>query len=110
MAERAAPERMPTSLTGDSQVEFRIKALDSTRSVISCVLDAVDEAEARRQLALKDLKVISLEPIRRLRRLFQAPQLQLAVFSQQLVSLLDAGLSLVEALEALAQKDRKSVV
>src|SRR5437764_3392921 len=48
---------------------------------------------------------ISLEPVRRLRRLFQAPQLQIAVFSQQLVSLLEAGLSLVEALEAL---DRKS--
>src|SRR5438874_11054928 len=86
-------------------MEFRIKALDASSSVISCVVDAVDEAEARRQLALKDLKVISLEPMRRLRRLFQAPQLQLAVFSQQLVSLLDAGLSLVEALEALAQKE-----
>src|SRR5256884_10003371 len=105
MAERAAPERMPTSLTGDSQVEFRIKALDSTRSVISCVLDAVDEADARRQLALKDLKVISLEPIRRLRMLMRPAQLQLAVFSQQLVSFLDAGLSLVESLEALAERE-----
>src|SRR5258707_5885252 len=46
-----------------------------------------------------------MEPIPRLRSLFQPPQLQLAVFSQQLVSLLDAGLSLVEALEALAQKE-----
>jgi general secretion pathway protein F len=49
--------------------------------------------------------VISLEPMRRLRRWFQTPQLHLTVFSQQLVSLLDAGLSLVEALEALAQKE-----
>ena len=86
-------------------MEFRIKALDGSSSVISCVVDAVDEADARRQLALQNLRVISLEPMRRLRRLFQPPQLQLAVFSQQLVSLLDAGLSLVEALEALAQKE-----
>jgi len=86
-------------------VEFRIKALDASASVVSCVIDAVDEADARRQLALKELKIISLEPVRRLRRLFQAPQLQVAVFSQQLVSLLEAGLSLVEALEALAQKE-----
>jgi general secretion pathway protein F len=86
-------------------MEFRIKALDGSASVISCVVDAVDEADARRQTALKDLKIISLEPVRRLRRLFQAPQLHIAVFSQQLVSLLDAGLSLVEALEALAQKE-----
>jgi general secretion pathway protein F len=86
-------------------VEFRIKALDGSASVISCVIDAVDEADARRQIALKELKVISLEPVRRLKRLFQKPQLQIAVFSQQLVSLLDAGLALVEALEALAQKE-----
>ena len=86
-------------------MEFRIKALDASASVVSCVIDAVDEADARRQLALKELKIISLEPVRRLRRLFQAPQLQIAVFSQQLVSLLEAGLSLVEALEALAQKE-----
>jgi len=86
-------------------VEFRIKALDASASVVSCIIDAVDEADARRQLVLRELKIISLEPVRRLRRLFQAPQLQIAVFSQQLVSLLEAGLSLVEALEALAQKE-----
>ena len=86
-------------------MEFRIKALDASASVVSCVIDAVDEADARRQLGLRELKIISLEPVRRLRRLFQAPQLQIAVFSQQLVSLLEAGLSLVEALEALAQKE-----
>src|SRR5207248_10860610 len=49
--------------------EFRIKALDASASVVSCVIDAVDEADARRQLALKELKIISLEPVRRLRRL-----------------------------------------
>ena len=89
-------------------MEFRVKALDAGSSVVSQVIDAVDEADARRQVALKDLKLISLEPVRRFRRLFQAPHLQLAVFSQQLVSLLEAGLSLVEALEALAQKESSS--
>jgi len=86
-------------------MEYRVKALDGSCSVVSYVVDAADEADARRQLALRELRIISLEPVRRLRRLFQAPQLQVAVFSQQLVSLLDAGLSLVEALEALAQKE-----
>ena len=86
-------------------MEFRVKVLDGSCSVTSCVIDAVNEADARRQVALRNLRVISLEPARRLRRLLQAPQLQLAVFSQQLVSLLEAGLSLVEALEALSQKE-----
>ncbi len=86
-------------------MEYRVKALNGSSSVVAYVVDAADEADARRQLALRELRVISLEPVRRLRRLLQSPQLQVAVFSQQLVSLLDAGLSLVEALEALAQKE-----
>jgi general secretion pathway protein F len=89
-------------------VEFRIKALDGSRSVVSCVLDAVDELDARRQLTLKEMRVISVVPVRRLRLLKRAPQLHLVVFSQQLVSLLDAGLSLVESLEALAERDSSS--
>jgi len=66
-------------------MEFRIKALDHTRGIVACVVDAVDEADARRQLALKEFRVISLSPVRHLRFLARAPQLQLAVFSQQLV-------------------------
>jgi general secretion pathway protein F len=85
-------------------MEFQVKALEGGRGVVSRVLSAVDETDARRQLALQDLRIISLAPIRRLRLRGRQPQLQLAVFSQQLVSLLDAGLSLVEALEALAER------
>lgn len=91
-----------------SQVEFRVKALDGSRAVVSCVLDALDENDARRQLALKELRAVSVEPTRRLRLGLKTASLQLAVFSQQLVSLLDAGLSLVEALEALAEKESNS--
>ncbi|MBV8784543.1 MAG: type II secretion system F family protein [Gammaproteobacteria bacterium] len=90
-------------------MEFRIKALDGAHAVVACTIDAVDEGDARRQLALRELRVISLEPVRRLRWLLQKPHLKLAIFSQQLVSLLDAGLSLVEALEALAQKESNAV-
>jgi general secretion pathway protein F len=99
------PERTRTWATGDELMEFRIKGLDGSRGVVVCVVDAVDEADARRQVALRELRVISLKPITRLGRLWRSPHLKLAIFSQQLVSLLDAGLSLVEALEALAQKE-----
>ena len=89
-------------------MEYQVKALEGGRGVVSRVLSAVDETDARRQLALQDLRIISLAPIRRLRLRRRQPQLQLAVFSQQLVSLLDAGLSLVEALEALAEREGTS--
>jgi general secretion pathway protein F len=89
-------------------MEFRIKALDGALGVTSHVLNAVDESDARRQLELRDLRVISLTPIRRMRLFARPAQLQLAIFSQQLVSLLDAGLSLVESLEALAERESNS--
>jgi len=85
-------------------MEYRVKALDGGHTVVLRVLDAVNESDARRQLQLLDLRVISLAPTRGLQLLKRGSQLQLAVFSQQLVSLLDAGLSLVEALEALAER------
>ena len=96
--------RMPTSQIGEA-MEFRIKALDGAHGVTSQVVDAVDELDARRQLGLRDLQVISLAPVRRVHLLARPAHLQLAVFSQQLVSLLDAGLSLVESLEALAERE-----
>jgi general secretion pathway protein F len=85
-------------------MEYRAKALDTGRSVVFRVLDAVDEGDARRQLELLDLSIISLAPIRKLKLRQRTPPLNLAVFSQQLVALLDAGLSLVESLEALAER------
>jgi general secretion pathway protein F len=89
-------------------MEYRIKALDPVQGVIACEMDAVDEADLRRQLALKDLKVISLSRRYRLRTRSGEGRLNLTVFSQQLTSLLDAGLSLVESLEALAERDSGS--
>jgi general secretion pathway protein F len=89
-------------------MEFRIKALDSALGVTSQVLSAVDEADARRQLQLRDLRVISLTPVRSMRLFVRPAQLQLAVFSQQLVALIDAGLSLVESIEALAERESSS--
>jgi general secretion pathway protein F len=86
-------------------MEFRIKTLDGALGVTSHVVSAVDELDARRQLELRDLNVISLTPVRGVRLFSRPAQLQLAVFSQQLVSLLDAGLSLVESLEALAERE-----
>jgi general secretion pathway protein F len=85
-------------------MEYQVKALEGGRGIVSRVLSAVDETDARRQLQLQDLRIISLAPMHRLRLRRRQAQLQLTVFSQQLVSLLDAGLSLVEALEALAER------
>jgi general secretion pathway protein F len=57
---------------------------------------------------MRELRIISLAPVRRLRFPAKRAQVPLVVFSQQLVSLLDAGLSLVEAIGALAERESSS--
>ena len=86
-------------------MEFRVKALDREQAVLAQQVDAIDETDARRQLGLLGLRVISLTPVRQQRLFKREAKIPLVIFSQELVSLLDAGLSLVESIEALTEKE-----
>lgn len=86
-------------------MEFRVKALDREHAVLAQQVDAVDETDARRQLGLLGLRVISVAPVRQLRLFTRTAKVPLVIFSQELVALLDAGLSLVESIEALTEKE-----
>jgi len=90
-------------------MEFRIKAFDAVHGVIAFSLDAADEADARAQVARQGRRLISLTAgFRLLPRSRQ--RLPLVNFSQELISLLDAGLSLLESLEALSEKESQEGV
>lgn len=90
-------------------MEFHVKALDREQAVLAQQLDAVDESDARRQLGLLGLRVISLTPARH--RYFARPgKIPLVIFSQELVALLEAGLSLVESIEGLTEKETNPMV
>ena len=86
-------------------MEFRIKALSPAHAVLMHSIDAVDEADVRRQLSLQGLRIISILPGKRSALFTRRAKLPLVIFSQELVALLDAGLSLVECLEALSEKE-----
>src|ERR1700686_2483132 len=86
-------------------MEFRVKALDREQAVLAQQVDAVDETDARRQLGLLGLRVISLTPIRQTRLFARPGKIPLVIFSQELVSLPDSGLSLFESIEALTEKE-----
>ncbi len=86
-------------------MEFRVKALDREQAVLAQSVDAIDETDARRQLGLLGLRVISLTPVRQAKLFARQAKIPLVIFSQELVSLLDAGLSLVESIEALTEKE-----
>jgi general secretion pathway protein F len=74
--------------------------------VASVVVDAPDEADARRQVEARGLYVSAIEPVHAsLLRRQRGGKLSLVLFSQELLALLTAGLGIVEGLEALLEKE-----
>jgi general secretion pathway protein F len=77
-------------------------------SIASVVVDAPDEADARRQVEARGLYVSAVEPVRSAGLAFgrtRGGKLSLVLFSQELLALLTAGLGIVEGLEALLEKE-----
>jgi general secretion pathway protein F len=85
-------------------MRFRIKAIDSVDGVCVCTIDASNETDARRQMAERGMQVISIA--RDLHVSFASrKKFPIVSFSQELVALLDAGLTLVEAIDTLTEKE-----
>ncbi len=92
-------------------MKFFVKALSESGGIISLALDAADEADATRQARAKGCSVLSLRPASGwpLRPLRVAQKFPLGLFNQELLALLGAGLTLVESIEALAEKEVNAV-
>ena len=92
-------------------MKYRVRALSAQHSMTELVVDALDEADVRRQMEQRGLFVTELKALggglcgllsgQRGER----AQLSLVLFSQELLALLQAGLGIVEALEALLEKE-----
>ncbi len=87
-------------------MQFAVRTLAPDQSIARQVVDALDEADARRQIEARGLFVSAVEKVgsggmgkRR------GGSLSLVLFSQELLALLTAGLGIVEALEALLEKE-----
>jgi general secretion pathway protein F len=89
-------------------VRFRVTALDARSCPAIHELDALDDADARRQATARGLKVVAVQGAR-LRSRGRA-KLALVSFSNELVALLEAGLSLTEAIDALTEKERDEAI
>ncbi|WP_312550141.1 type II secretion system F family protein [Massilia sp.] len=91
-------------------MQFAVRTLAPDLSITSLVVDALDEADARRQVEARGLFVSAVEPAARFAldaRLARqrGGKLSLVLFSQELLALLNAGLGIVEGLEALLEKE-----
>ncbi|MEO8306495.1 MAG: type II secretion system F family protein [Pseudomonadota bacterium] len=79
--------------------------MNGIQDVLSYVVDALDEADATRQIASAGLAQISITRERSLALIRRTSKIPLVPFSQELVALLNAGLSLVEAIDTLREKE-----
>ncbi len=89
-------------------MRFHVTTLDGGHGIAIQELDALDESDARRQAIARGLRVLAIQAARWKRS--RRARLSLVAFTNELVALLDAGLSLVEAIDALTEKERDDSV
>jgi len=93
-------------------MKYQARALAPDQTVTSLFVEAVDELDARRLLGARGLYVMSLAraggglPWRGTPRAV----LPLVLFSQELLALLEAGLGIVESIEALFEKESNAAL
>lgn len=93
-------------------MQYEIKALRGSEGLTRFALDAQDSRDAAFQAEARGYKVIGVKP----RVSWQSWQkysqhhFPVVLFSQELLSLLEAGLALVQALETLAEKEQRPEV
>jgi len=85
-------------------MRYRVKALDSAHGVSVTTIDAPNEADVRRQLAERGQQIISVARDAGF-SFGGGKKFPVVSFSQELVALLDAGLTLVEAIDTLTEKE-----
>ncbi|BEU27738.1 type II secretion system F family protein [Paraburkholderia sp. 22B1P] len=85
---------------------YEVRALSPDNQIVALVVDAQDEDDARRQVEARGLHATQLRALRTLRPSKGARGgISLVLFSQELLALLTAGLSIVEGLEALVERE-----
>ncbi len=87
---------------------FQVKALSASGQVVLLRIEAAAEADARRQAELRGMSVFAAQPAHAgagRRFALRTARLDVFSFTQELLTLLRAGLSLVGSLEAVASKE-----
>lgn len=90
-------------------MEYEVRARGAG-VIITVVIEALNEDDAKRQVAAQSLMALSIKQRSRAWGFAQGEQrtsFALILFSQELLALLEAGLTVVEALDALIEKERR---
>lgn len=87
-------------------MQYEVRALSPENQIVVLVVDAQDEADARAQVKARGLHATRLAPVRALGRAAGSRgRISLVLFSQELLALLTAGLTIVEGMEALLERE-----
>jgi general secretion pathway protein F len=85
-------------------MQYQVRALDSQQQIHTLLLEALDEADARAQALTQRLTPVSVSPHKALGAR-SGGAFRLLLFVQELQALLSAGLSVIESLDTLVEKD-----
>jgi general secretion pathway protein F len=89
-------------------MRYQVKAVKNGGAVVSLSLDARDDADANAQAQSQGYLVLSVRPARAIGLpQFGSIRFPLVLFTQELLALLRSGISLLEALETLAEKESR---
>lgn len=90
-------------------MRFAVRAIRNSGELVTLGLDAADAGEANRLAQAQGLAVLSVDGETRWSERIggRRQRFNLILFSQELLSLLDAGITIVEALETLQEKEQR---
>jgi len=89
-------------------MQFQVRALRGSSEIESLLFEASSEGEAARQARGLGYAVLAVKAKRASRFPGSASKFPLVLFSQELLALLEAGLSLVEGIETLAEREHRA--
>lgn len=85
-------------------MQYQVRALDAQQQLVSVGIEALDEPDLHRQLLQRCLAPVSIRSVGGTLAA-RRPKFGLLLFAQELHALLMAGLSVIEALEVLIDKE-----
>lgn len=89
-------------------MRYRVKAMKAGEGVVSLEFDARDATDAQSQAVGQGYSVLSVQGARSLAFGRRRTRFPLLLFTQELLALLRSGISLVEAIETLAEKESRA--